>query len=101
MVMPGVITFSEKASAIISCVICRRISSWRPLELEAESYMMKWGEKYTFFQGKLSDFSWFSHAEFNLDGMEFNCVEQYVMYSKAGKVHYLYLYLHFGWISNA
>ena len=41
-------------------------------------------EKFTFFYGTASPFSQFHPATFTVDGVEFNCAEQFMMYNKAG-----------------
>lgn len=45
----------------------------------------KTGEKFTFFFGKDSVFSQWHSVEFKVDGVEYNCAEQYMMHQKAGK----------------
>uniref|UniRef100_A0A0B6YSJ9 NADAR domain-containing protein n=1 Tax=Arion vulgaris TaxID=1028688 RepID=A0A0B6YSJ9_9EUPU len=41
------------------------------------------GESYVFFYGKQSPFSQHHPAKFSIDGVVFNCAEQYMMYAKA------------------
>ena len=41
-------------------------------------------EKFTFFYRIASPFSQFHPATFTVDGVEFNCAEQFMMYNKAG-----------------
>ena len=43
------------------------------------------GEKFTFFFGAESPFSQWHPAVFTLDGVEYNCAEQYMMSQKAGQ----------------
>lgn len=43
------------------------------------------GEKFTFFFGAESPFSQWHSAMFSVDGVEYNCAEQYMMHQKAGK----------------
>ena len=42
------------------------------------------GEKFTFFFGAESPFSQWHPAVFTVDGVEYNCAEQYMMSQKAG-----------------
>lgn len=42
-------------------------------------------EKFTFFFGAESPFSQWHSAVFEVDGVEYNCAEQYMMHQKAGK----------------
>ena len=42
-------------------------------------------EKFTFFFGAESPFSQWHAASFAVDGVDYNCAEQYMMYQKAGK----------------
>ena len=42
-------------------------------------------EQYTLFYSKASPFSQHHHAEFTVDGLQYNCAEQYMMHQKAGK----------------
>lgn len=42
------------------------------------------GEKFTFFFGAESPFIQWHPAVFTLDGVEYNCAEQYMMSQKAG-----------------
>ena len=45
------------------------------------------GERFTFFFGAESPFSqWHSAAVFAVDGVEYNCAEQYMMHRKAGQL---------------
>lgn len=46
-------------------------------------------EKYEFFFGIDSPFSNFHPAKFTVDGVEYNCTEQYMMHQKAGMMHTL------------
>ena len=57
------------------------------VESESESEMGK-REKYTFFYTTSSPFSQFHPAEFTVDGITYNCAEQYMMHQKAGKYMY-------------
>ena len=41
------------------------------------------GEKFTFFFGKDSPFSQWHPAKFEVDGVTYNCAEQYMMHQKA------------------
>ena len=41
-------------------------------------------EKFTFFWRSESPFSQFHSAEFTVDGIKYNCAEQYMMHQKAG-----------------
>ena len=43
------------------------------------------GETFTFFFGKECVFSQWHSAEFKVDGVEYNCAEQYMMHQKAGE----------------
>lgn len=43
------------------------------------------GEKFTFFFGADSPFSQWHPAKFEVDGVTYNCAEQYMMYQKAGE----------------
>lgn len=45
----------------------------------------KTGETFTFFFGKDCVFSQWHSAEFRVDGVEYNCAEQYMMHQKAGE----------------
>ena len=45
-------------------------------------------EKFTFFFRKESPFSQWHPVEFRVDGVEFNCAEQFMMYQKASKYIY-------------
>jgi predicted NAD-dependent protein-ADP-ribosyltransferase YbiA (DUF1768 family) len=45
----------------------------------------KTGEKFTFFFGRDCVFSQWYPAEFEVDGVEYNCAEQYMMHQKAGE----------------
>ena len=42
-------------------------------------------ERFTFFFRKGSPFSQWHPVEFTVDGVEFNCAEQFMMYQKASK----------------
>jgi predicted NAD-dependent protein-ADP-ribosyltransferase YbiA (DUF1768 family) len=42
-------------------------------------------EKFTFFFGAESPFSQWHHAVFTVDGVEYNCAEQFMMHKKASK----------------
>ena len=55
-------------------------------QVESESEMGK-REKYTFFYTTSSPFSQFHPAKFTVDGITYNCAEQYMMHQKAGKYH--------------
>lgn len=41
--------------------------------------------KFIFFYGKKDVFSQFHPARFTVDGQEYNCMEQYMHYQKAGR----------------
>lgn len=43
------------------------------------------GESFTFFYGNASPFSQWHPARFTVEGVEYNCAEQYMMHQKAGK----------------
>ena len=43
-------------------------------------------EKFTFFFGAESPFSQWHSAEFTVDGVHYNCAEQYMMHQKAGEL---------------
>ena len=43
------------------------------------------GERFTFFFGAASPFSQWHSAVFSVDGVEYNCAEQYMMHQKAGQ----------------
>ena len=43
------------------------------------------GEKFTFFTDKESIFSQWHPVRFKVDGIEFNCAEQFMMYQKASE----------------
>ena len=42
------------------------------------------GERFTLFYGSASPFSQWHPAKFTVDGVEYNCAEQYMMHQKAG-----------------
>lgn len=42
-------------------------------------------EKFTFFFGAESPFSQWHYVTFTVDGVQYNCAEQYMMHQKAGK----------------
>ena len=44
------------------------------------------GERFTFFFGAESPFSQWHSAVFAVDGVEYNCAEQYMMHRKAGQL---------------
>lgn len=45
-------------------------------------------DKFEFFYGNKSPFSQHHPATFTIDGVTFNCAEQYMMYEKAGECEY-------------
>lgn len=45
----------------------------------------KTGEKFSFFFGRDCVFSQWYGVEFKVDGVDYNCAEQYMMHQKAGE----------------
>ena len=58
-----------------------------PLELEDGRANAE--EKYVYFVGRDDVFSQWYASRFNIGGLTFSCAQQYMMYRKAGKLHYL------------
>ena len=64
----------------------RDYSSSHQYEYMPESKEEEEEEKYTFFWRKYSPFSQHHACKFVIDGVTYNCAEQYMMYRKAGKL---------------
>ena len=64
----------------------RNYSSSHQYEYMPESMEEEGEEKYTFFWRKYSPFSQHHACNFVIDGVTYNCAEQYMMYRKAGKL---------------
>ncbi len=52
--------------------------------LNAEAYKPVEGQKFTFFWRSESPFSQWHKSTFYVDGIKYNCAEQYMMHQKAG-----------------